>query len=193
MAKTKKNSRDKGGRGERAAAKELRDWWGTDFARTPLSGGFGTAKFRADWNAAGDLVTPDPSFPFCVEVKWQEDWHMEQLIKNDGCKVFSWWAQARDECPPDKLPLLVFKRNHHPWYVMIEEDDMPGTVQGDLNARFFTVRLSEDITGTYPMTVYIFTLEDFSSTEPDKWKKAKENLVADRQDRLKYKEVMQTP
>ena len=76
----RKNSRDKGGRGERAAAKEFRDWWGTDFARTPSSGGFATAKFRDDWNAAGDLVTPDNTFPFCVECKWVEDWTMEQLL-----------------------------------------------------------------------------------------------------------------
>lgn len=180
-----KKSKDKGGRGERAAAKCFRDWWGTDFTRTPASGGFATQKFRDDWNAAGDLVTPDPTFPFCVECKWVEDWTLEQVLRNDGCLIFQWWQQARAECPPNKLPLLVFKRNNHPFYCLVESDDLPNT-HYLRDVRYYTVTLSEDITGTYPMEVCIMTLSDFFKLDPESWRAAKNRLVKARQVRLSY-------
>jgi hypothetical protein len=188
--KAKKNSRDKGGRGERAAAKAFGGWWGTDFARTPSSGGFATQRFRDDWNAAGDLVTPDPSFPFCVECKWVEDWSMEQLLRNDGCLIFKWWQQAIGECPADKLPFLVFKRNNHPFYCMIEADDLPSEqFLKDNDIRYFSMPIQKAVVGTYPMKVYIMVLTDFFKSEPEEWQRNKANLVANRQERLSYPPV----
>lgn len=188
MAETKKkNSRDKGGRGERQAAKEFRDWWGTDFARTPASGGFGTARFRNEWNAAGDLVTPDPTFPFCVECKWVEGWSLEQVLTNDGCLIFRWWQQAQGECPPDKLPLLVFKRNNRPFYCMIEANDFASQeFLRDSGIRYYQVPLLKNVTGTVPMMVYIFALSDFFKLDPEIWQNQKKTLVTNRQLRLQY-------
>ncbi len=119
-----KKSRDKGGRGQRAVAKLLKEWWGADFASTPMSGGFATKKFRDDWNAAADVVTPDALFPFSVEVKWQEDWCMEQLIKSDVCEPWKWWEQCVRESPDSKIPLLVFTRNYEKWYYMVYTLDL---------------------------------------------------------------------
>lgn len=119
--KTKKkavNGRSKGGRGERAVAKLFSEWWGADFARTPLSGGFHTRKFREDWNAQGDLVTPDETFPFSVECKWQEGWTLDHLLTAPKSDLWAWWEQALEQTPEGKIPLLVFKRNNMPWYFM---------------------------------------------------------------------------
>jgi len=182
-----KKSRDKGGRGERAAAKEFRPWWGTDFARTPGSGGFATQRFRDDWNAAGDLVTPDPTFPFCVEVKWVEDWTLEQLLRNDGCLVYQWWQQVQGECPQDKLPLLVFKKNQHPFYCMIEADHMASEkFLSAENVRYFELPLTKAQTGVYPMRVYIMLLSDFFKLEPDVWRAHKDRLTTQRLSKLDY-------
>lgn len=184
MAK-RKNSRDKGGRGERAAAKEFSKWWGTDFVRTPSSGGFATQKFRDDWNAAGDLVTPDPTFPFCVECKWVEDWTMDQLLANDGCLIYKWWTQAIGECPADKLPLLVFKKNNHQFYCMVDTNDVYSVkFLTDNNSRYFTLPVPKELTSTQDMTVYIMTLKDFFKSEPTEWQKWKRNLVSKRLLRL---------
>ncbi len=116
-----KKSRDKGQRGERILCKKFSEWWGTDFTRTPSSGGFRTKAFRDDWNAAGDLVTPDDTFPFCVESKNQEGWHLEQLLTSDKCDIIAWWHQTIDETPDGKFPLLVFTRNHQPLFFMMTQ------------------------------------------------------------------------
>ena len=115
------NSRDKGRRGETQALEQLKDWWGSEFARTPSSGGFKTKKFRQDWNAEGDIVTPDQTFPFAVEVKWQEEWTLDQLLTAPKTKVWDWWEQAKRETADDRLTLLVFKKNRQPWFVMMRE------------------------------------------------------------------------
>jgi hypothetical protein len=178
----KKNSRDKGNRGERAAAQEFKGWWGTEFARTPSSGGFATPQFRADWNAAGDLVTPDTEFPFCLECKWVEDWTMEQMLRNDGCLIFKWWQQTLGECPPDKLPLLVFKKNNQPFYCMINTEDVASVdFLHDQNIRYFVLPLTKNITGTHDMSVYILTLEDFFKLEPKIWREQKQRLISNKQ------------
>jgi hypothetical protein len=85
-----------------------------------MSGGFATKKFRDDWNAASDIVTPDDSFPFSVEVKHQEEVvSVEALINSDVSPVWKWWEQCVEESPPGKIPLLVFKRNRKPWLYMM--------------------------------------------------------------------------
>lgn len=112
------NGRAKGSRGERQIAKEFSAWWGADFTRTPMSGGFHTRKFREDWNAQGDLVTPDEEFPFSVEVKWHEGWTLDHLLTSPKSDLWSWWEQTLEQTPDDKIPLLVFKRNNMPWYIM---------------------------------------------------------------------------
>ena len=115
------NSRDKGNRGERQVKDLLQKWWKSDFAKTPSSGGFKTKKFREEWNAEGDVVTPDPTFPFSVEVKWQEDWTLDQILTSPKTKVWDWWEQAKRETSEEKHTLLVFKKNRQPWFMMTRE------------------------------------------------------------------------
>ena len=126
------NSRDKGARSERKLAKVFSEWWGSDFARTPLSGGFSTQRFREDWNASGDLVTPDPCFPFCVESKNVEGWHIEQLLTAPKSLLYQWWDQTISETPPGKLPLLVFTRNRQPYFFAIKSEHLVSSFTGSL-------------------------------------------------------------
>lgn len=137
---TGKKSRDKGQRGERAVAKLLSAWWGADFTRTPMSGGFHTKKFRDEWNASGDVVTP-ADFPFSVEVKWQEDWTLDQILTAPKCIIWEWWRQCASQCPEGKTPLLVFKRNNWPWFCMMYEMDWDGLI--------FSSDLAEDVFAPY--------------------------------------------
>jgi hypothetical protein len=169
----RKNSRAKGARGERAFARKFEEWWGTDFTRTPSSGGFATAKFRDDWNAAGDLVTPDPAFPFCVECKWVEGWTLEQLF-NPGCIIYSWWEQTKKETPDGKIPLLVFKKNSSPMYVMIRDHELVQTPRrppeqgvGE-DAPIFTF---DRPNGAHTEVLNILLLDDFFRVGPQHWRK----------------------
>lgn len=125
------NSRDKGRRGESQGCAQLQAWWGSDFARTPSSGGFKTKKFREDWNAEGDIVTPDEAFPFSVEVKWQEDWTLDQILTAPQTKVWDWWEQAKGQTADDRLTLLVFKKNRQPWFIMLRETSLNNKYQID--------------------------------------------------------------
>ena len=119
--KAGKKSKRKGNSNERAVAKLLATWWGAgEFMRTPSSGGWGRSKqVRDDFNAAGDIVTTATDFPFCVEVKSEERWELEQLLTSpETCPIARWWKQAVEETPVGKSPLLLFTRKHRPWYAM---------------------------------------------------------------------------
>lgn len=118
------DSKDKGNRGEYKAAKLLSSWWGSDFTKTPQSGGFSTKKFREEWGAEADVVTPDTSFPFSVEVKWQEGWSLDQTLTAPKALIWDWWEQAKGQTPEGKYCLLVFKKNHQVFFCMtrIEPD-----------------------------------------------------------------------
>ena len=86
MSKKKINSREKGARGERALVKKFEAWWGAEFFRTPGSGAFATRGFDSEeLSLAGDIITLDESFPFCVECKNAEGWHLEQLLTTKKC------------------------------------------------------------------------------------------------------------
>lgn len=156
------NSRAKGSRGERQVAKLFKDWWGSEFTRTPLSGGFATQKFRDEWNASGDLVTSDPTFPFCVEVKWVEGWSLEQMLSNKGCLIFKWWAQTLRETPEGKYPLLVFKKNGQPFYCMLQCDTLKDHFGGMPTFPWFRTYVDFD-------SVVILTLKDLFSLGKTAW------------------------
>lgn len=59
----RKNSRVKGSRAELDVARTFSDWCGEEVRRTPLSGGWSTARF----GVTADLVCANPAFPFHVE------------------------------------------------------------------------------------------------------------------------------
>lgn len=113
------NSHRKGGRRERWVAKKLGKWWGSKFRRTPQSGGSALAE---DWRLAGDVATKDPEFPFCVEVKDQESWHMTQLFVSEKCKPWKWWEQAVTQTLEGDEPILIFTRKYQPVWIMMYEE-----------------------------------------------------------------------
>lgn len=163
------NGRKKGQTAERKLAKQFSAWWGSDFARTPLSGGFATAKFRDDWDAAGDLVTPDKTFPFCVESKKVEGWTLDQLLTSDKTKMHSWWIQTIGETATGKVPMLVFTKNRAPTFVMMRKSDVVsslGEVFRDWLHRCFEYRIN---LGDVHEVVVIFDLEDLLQTSKEKW------------------------
>lgn len=117
-----KKAKRKGNSNEREVAKMLAEWWGSgEWMRTPSSGGWGRSKqVRADFNAAGDIVTTAADFPFCVESKSEEGWELEQLLRSpDKCPIAKWWDQTVRETPEGKHPLLLFTRRLRPWYAML--------------------------------------------------------------------------
>jgi len=160
------NSRDKGARGEGQVCTLLKKWWGSDFARTPSSGGFKTKKFREDWNAEGDIVTPDETFPFSVEVKWQEEWSLDQLLTAPKTKIWDWWEQAKRETASDKLPLLVFKKNRNPWFVMMTENGIATAAQTD-----FMKSSMIRVTDRQGQTAYIRLFDDLLKEHKKLWER----------------------
>lgn len=158
------NGRKKGQTAERKLAKLFSTWWGSDFARTPLSGGFATAKFREDWNACGDLVTPDKTFPFCVESKKVEGWTLEQMLTSQKTHIHKWWEQTVQETPEGKIPLLVFTKNHAPLYAMMRYTDLHVAVKGTIaqTACVFETRVGND-------NVVIFALDYLLKSMKELW------------------------
>ncbi len=100
---------------------------------------------------------------------------MTQMLKNDGCIIFEWWRQATRQCPPDKDPILVFKKNNHPFYCMIQLQDIPQAgrdlLDGKLKTRYFTLALDSIDTGSHGMQVVIMPLSELFKVEPELWKK----------------------
>ena len=118
------NSRAKGSKAERLLAKQLGDWTGLSFARTPSSGGLHWGKSFA----TGDIVctTEGKYFPFSVEVKNYNELNVTELIcsrrtKQDP-KIVTFYKQCvRDAQEGKKIPLLFMKYNGLPketWLVM---------------------------------------------------------------------------
>lgn len=159
------NGRTKGATAERKLAKLFAIWWGSEFARTPLSGGFATVKFRNEWDAAGDLVTPDKSFPFCVESKKVEGWTLEQMLTSDKTLIHKWWEQTVKETPEGKIPLLVFTKNHAPLYVMMATEDAVAAATPEM--MFFTTYVSD--THEKRRRVMIFSLAYLLKTKKESW------------------------
>jgi len=112
-----KMSRNKGNSYEREIAKILQDWWGGEFSRTPLSGGW-HKKREENKRVRGDLITPE-DFPFLVECKKRENWNLDQIL-NPKFEPLQWFMKLLEECE-DKEPFLVFSKNRTPNYIMIRE------------------------------------------------------------------------
>lgn len=113
-----KKAKTKGGVFERKIGKKFEPWWGSQFFRTPMSGG---SKLKHDYNLAGDICTPAEDFPFHVECKNQEALgKFHNFMVSEKSAVWKWWKQCTDECPGNQIPLLVFTKNHIPVFVMME-------------------------------------------------------------------------
>lgn len=158
------DSKDKGDRGEYAVRDIMEAWWGSDFAKTPKSGGFSTKKFRKDWNAEADIVTPDDTFPFAVEVKWQEKWILDDLLTRPKTKIWDWWEQAKGQSE-DKITLLIFKKNFKPWFCMMRIDDL------NYEQTQFVTSAPMRAIDRQGEHVYIRLLDDLLKEPKEKWQK----------------------
>lgn len=116
----RKNSRVKGNRGELDVAKAFSQWSGEIVRRTPGSGGWGGAQ---EFGTTADLICKKKAFPFHIEVKHREGWTLDDLVtgvrKEHDKSIWQWWRQCCRAAPDDKTELLVFRRNHQPWFVML--------------------------------------------------------------------------
>lgn len=162
------NSRRKGQTAERKLVKLFEAWWGSKFFRTPGSGAFATRGFMGldVSQMAGDLVTPDVTFPFCVESKKVEGWTLEQMLTSQKTKVHAWWEQATTESPPNRIPLLVFTKNHAPLYAMMRLSDISSVLTSNYRNVIpdaFEAVLDSD-------RVVIFALEHLFKTSQGSWK-----------------------
>jgi len=114
------NSRAKGKRGEREVAALLRAWWSqyepdAQFASTPGSGGWSTAKMREEFRATGDICTTAQRFPFAIEVKYRQGWSLRNFEHGFASPVWGWWAQAVREAKEAKAePMLWVRKNLEP-------------------------------------------------------------------------------
>lgn len=129
------NGHAKGGVAERAVAAIIQDWWQrfeytAEFVRTPQSGGWGKArgtKVAAHFNACGDLMTTGARFPFCVEVKWRENWSYDNVVNGKPTPPWGWWRQTLDAAREQQgVPMLWMRKNRirstreaFPWLVWV--------------------------------------------------------------------------
>lgn len=115
------NGKNKGGNFERKVAKQLSEWGGVEFHRTPMSGAL---HWDGDTRVISDIVPPQGLvWPFSIECKKVEyDWSFSNFI--EGTSLF-WehWKQAYGDAEREGLiPLLVFSKNYRNTYAAMTVD-----------------------------------------------------------------------
>ena len=105
------NSKQKGNRAERAVAKIINDTLGVNCRRTPQSGGM---SFKGD---IIDINIDSVAHEYHFEVK-----NRKQLWIN------KWWEQTVNDCPPNKIPVLIFKMEGK-FYAMTRLEDFLGNLK----------------------------------------------------------------
>lgn len=117
MASTKVNSKQKGGRFERAICKWFTEWTGYEFNRVPASGGL---RWKNAENITSDVACTDSKhsrrFCFSIECKSYSELKFEHiLLEKKSCKILKFWEQAREDAHrAGKLPMLIMKYNGMP-------------------------------------------------------------------------------
>lgn len=105
-------SKRKGSNFELTCCKLLKDWWGGDFKRVPLSGGWDKSVMTGDIFRTLPDGNIDNNFPFSIECKKQEGWTFTQLFKQTG-PVRTWWKQCSEEALiRNRAPILIFAKNN---------------------------------------------------------------------------------
>lgn len=109
-------SKDKGNRLELTIAKQLTDWSGAKFMRTPCSGAI--HNFH-DKRVVSDIVAPLSlgEFPFSIEAKNVEyTWEFSNLLEGTSLFWTHWHQCIADAQREGMVPLLVFKKNRRDIY-----------------------------------------------------------------------------
>lgn len=122
-------SRRKGSRAELEVCHLFQQHLGGTWSRVPLSGGWAN---RRDFSTCGDVITTLHDFPFTIECKNAEGWHLEQLLTHpETCLIARWWQQTCAEAAEaGKKPMLVFTRNFQPLFVAVRSEDCGLAVSG---------------------------------------------------------------
>ena len=94
-----KKAKRKGSRFELQVRDTMSEWWSAKFYRTPGSGG---SVLATDFNMAGDLCTPDESFPFHVECKNQEAFG----------KFYTFLSSEKAAVTKNRMPVFVMMNNN---------------------------------------------------------------------------------
>lgn len=104
----------KGSRFEYKIRDLLRDKTGTQWERTPLSGG-GTLK--------GDLYCVNANYYYCFECKSFADTVIqENLLSAKSNNIYGWWEQCvREAKHMNRTPALVFKKDRGKPLIAVEE------------------------------------------------------------------------
>jgi len=105
----------KGSRFEYAIRDLLREKTGTQWERTPLSGG-GTLK--------GDLYCVNANYHYCFECKSFKDTVIqENLLTAKSNNLYMWWEQCvREAGQMNRAPALVFKKDRGKPLIAVQED-----------------------------------------------------------------------
>jgi len=121
---TRINSKNKGNKGERTAARLLERWVDFPFTRVPQSGGL---RWQSGRNITGDIIPEDmyqlEDFPFSIEVKTRKSIDFEDLLLPHLSEIMKFWEQSvADAKRVDKIPMVLMRRNGMPketFYVII--------------------------------------------------------------------------
>jgi len=111
------DSRAKGARGEYIVRDMLRDYTDLQFERVPNSGALEYLK--------GDLYVPHEKNRFCIEVKNYAESPLTDRIftapKTNN--LIKWWKKLKEQAiGGNQEPLLFFKYNRSPVFVVTEEE-----------------------------------------------------------------------
>jgi len=156
------NSRTKGNKGQRIAAKVLKDWTRKPFASTPRSGGL---RWGAMSTVIGDVVCTKEGhyFPFCVEVKSYLHINFEHPLYTVKGDLYSFWDQVNDDAlRAKKIPLLMIRYNRLP-----KEFFFVGVPSKDYEQLFKGVSMKElnKVMTIQHMGLTIFTTPELVNTD----------------------------
>ena len=139
------------------------------FWRTPSSGGKATQDMKkgAVSKMGGDIMAIDEKGKwftdnFYIECKFYKDFEFERMLEGRGLILHWWYITEEKAKKPQKWPLLIFKRNYFPIYVMYSRDleyklqNIMGVNKGYWS---FRLRRRTSFIGSY--SVYIVRLKDF--------------------------------
>jgi Holliday junction resolvase len=133
------NSKNKGNRVERDAAKIFSERFGETFRRVPSSGAHGTnlsnINIREDAKEilTGDLIVPK-KFRFVIEVKSRADFNFWDLINRDTInEIDDWISQAeREAFTANKKMLIIIKINNKKMFAVYKKEDISTFIDTDL-------------------------------------------------------------
>ncbi len=124
------NSKKKGDKNERTAAKWLSEWTGVPFTRVPRSGGL---RWKNTANVCGDVVCEDQDFkfPFVVETKHLKRITFTKYLRGNS-RIYSIFEQVKEDAQrADKLPLMILRKDGMPagTYVVFFTFTLSGVVE----------------------------------------------------------------